>query len=154
MANLFENLQMMSELTEPVNEAATTVTADESPSKNDIVVDTITGRQYEILLSSEDGYIAMNKDNGFKTKIPEKIMMSGRFKYADTDIYNPTEDEETLIDELKTDTNYDEISYHIHEFAKTDKEKADKLMDLLFELEDNYTAKECADKLIMELSNM
>ncbi len=53
-----------------------------------------------------------------------------------------------LINELKTDTNYDEIAYHIHEYSKIDKNKAMELMDLLFELEDNKSPKECRDEII------
>lgn len=56
-----------------------------------------------------------------------------------------------LINELKTDTNYDEIVYHIHEYSKTDKNKAMELMDLLFELEDNKSPKECRDEIIKSL---
>lgn len=56
-----------------------------------------------------------------------------------------------LINELKTDTNYDEIAYHIHEYSKTDKNKAMELMDLLFELEDNKSPKECRDEIINRL---
>lgn len=56
-----------------------------------------------------------------------------------------------LINELKTDTNYDEIAYHIHEYSKADKNKAMELMDLLFELEDNKSPKECRDEIINRL---
>lgn len=56
-----------------------------------------------------------------------------------------------LINKLKTDTNYDEIAYHIHEYSKTDKNKAMELMDLLFELEDNKSPKECRDEIINHL---
>lgn len=56
-----------------------------------------------------------------------------------------------LINELKTDTNCDEIAYHIHEYSKTDKNKAMELMDLLFELEDNKSPKECRDEIINHL---
>lgn len=56
-----------------------------------------------------------------------------------------------LINELKTDTNYDEIAYHIHEYSKIDKNKAIELMDLLFELEDNKSPKECRDEIINHL---
>ena len=59
---------------------------------------------------------------------------------------------ETLIYELKTDTNYDEIAYHIHEYSKTDKKKASELMDLLFELEDNKSPKDCVDAIIKHLT--
>lgn len=57
-----------------------------------------------------------------------------------------------LINELKTDTNYDEIAYHIHEYSKTDKKKALELMDLLFELENNKSPKECVDEIINHLT--
>ena len=57
-----------------------------------------------------------------------------------------------LINELKTDTNYDEIAYHIHEYSKTDKKKALELMDLLFELENNKSPKECVDEIIKHLT--
>lgn len=57
-----------------------------------------------------------------------------------------------LINELKTDTNYDEIAYHIHEYSKTDKNKAMELMDLLFELEDNKSPKECRNEIINHLT--
>ena len=57
-----------------------------------------------------------------------------------------------LINELKTDTNYDEIAYHIHEYSKTNKNKAMELMDLLFELEDNKSPKECRDEIINHLT--
>lgn len=57
-----------------------------------------------------------------------------------------------LINELKTDTNYDEIAYHIHEYSKTDKNKASELMDLLFELENNKSPKECVDEIINHLA--
>ena len=56
-----------------------------------------------------------------------------------------------LINELKTDTNYDEIAYHIHEYAKTNKARALELMDKLFELERNKSPKECVDAIIAEL---
>lgn len=57
-----------------------------------------------------------------------------------------------LINELKTDTNYDEIAYHIHEYSKTNKNKASELMDLLFELENNKSPKECVDEIINHLA--
>ena len=57
-----------------------------------------------------------------------------------------------LINELKTDTNYDEIAYHIHEYSKTNKNKASELMDLLFELENNKSPKECVDEIIKHLT--
>lgn len=57
-----------------------------------------------------------------------------------------------LINELKTDTNYDEIAHHIHEYSKTDKNKASELMDLLFELENNKSPKECVDEIIKHLT--
>ena len=57
-----------------------------------------------------------------------------------------------LINELKTDTNYDEIAHHIHEYSKTDKNKASELMDLLFELENNKSPKECVDEIINHLA--
>lgn len=65
------------------------------------------------------------------------------------DIFNNTQE---LINELKTDTNYDEIAYHIHEYSKTDKNKASELMDLLFELENNKSPKECVDEIINHLA--
>lgn len=57
-----------------------------------------------------------------------------------------------LINELKTDTNYDEIAYHIHEYSKVDKKKAIELMDLLFDLEKNKNPKECIDEIIKHLA--
>ena len=57
-----------------------------------------------------------------------------------------------LINELKTDTNYDEIAYHIHEYSKVDKKKALELMDLLFDLETNKNPKECRDEIISHLT--
>lgn len=57
-----------------------------------------------------------------------------------------------LINELKTDTNYDEIAYHIHEYSKVDKKKALELMDLLFDLETNKSPKECKDEIISHLT--
>ena len=57
-----------------------------------------------------------------------------------------------LINELKTDTNYDEIAYHIHEYSKVDKKKASELMDLLFDLETNKSPKECRDEIISHLT--
>lgn len=57
-----------------------------------------------------------------------------------------------LINELKTDTNYDEIAYHIHEYSKTNKKKSLELMDLLFELENNKSPKECVDEIIKHLT--
>ena len=56
-----------------------------------------------------------------------------------------------LINELKSDTNYDELAYHIHEYAKTNKARALELMDKLFELERDKSPKECRDALISEL---
>lgn len=53
-----------------------------------------------------------------------------------------------FINELKSDTNYDEIAYHIHEYSKTDRKKALELMNLLFELEDNKNPKECIQEII------
>lgn len=53
-----------------------------------------------------------------------------------------------FINELKSDTSYDEIAYHIHEYSKTDRKKALELMDLLFELEDNKNPKECVQEII------
>ena len=57
-----------------------------------------------------------------------------------------------LINELKTDTNYDEIAYHIHEYSKVDKKKALELMDILFDLETNKSPKECRDEIISHLT--
>ena len=57
-----------------------------------------------------------------------------------------------LISELKTDTNYDEIAYHIHEYSKTDKKKALELMDLLFDLENDKSPKECVNEIINHLT--
>ena len=65
------------------------------------------------------------------------------------DIFNNTQE---LINELKTDTNYDEIAHHIHEYSKTNKKKASELMDLLFELENNKSPKECVDEIIKHLT--
>ena len=65
------------------------------------------------------------------------------------EIFNNTQE---LINELKTDTNYDEIAYHIHEYSKTDKKKALELMNLLFELENNKSPKECVDEIINHLT--
>ena len=65
------------------------------------------------------------------------------------EIFNNTQE---LINELKTDTNYDEIAHHIHEYSKTDKNKASELMDLLFELENNKSPKECVDEIINHLT--
>ena len=65
------------------------------------------------------------------------------------DIFNNTQE---LINELKTDTNYDEIAHHIHEYSKTNKKKASELMDLLFELENNKSPKECVDEIINHLT--
>lgn len=56
-----------------------------------------------------------------------------------------------LINELKTDTNYDEIAYHIHEYAKINKARALELMDKLFGLERDKSPQECRDILIDEL---
>lgn len=56
-----------------------------------------------------------------------------------------------LIKELSTDTNYDEIAYHIHEYSKTNKAKALELMNLLFELERDKSPKECRDEIIKSL---
>ena len=65
------------------------------------------------------------------------------------EIFNNTQE---LINELKTDTNYDEIAHHIHEYSKTNKKKASELMDLLFELENNKSPKECVDEIIKHLT--
>ena len=65
------------------------------------------------------------------------------------EIFNNTQE---LINELKTDTNYDEIAHHLHEYSKTDKKKASELMDLLFELENNKSPKECVDEIINHLT--
>lgn len=59
---------------------------------------------------------------------------------------------EALVNELKTDTNYDEIAYHIHEYSRTDKKKASELMDLLFDLEDSKSPKECRNEIIKHLT--
>lgn len=56
-----------------------------------------------------------------------------------------------LIKELRTDTNYDELAYHIHAYSKTDKNIASKLMNLLFEIENSKSPKECRDELIASL---
>lgn len=56
-----------------------------------------------------------------------------------------------LIKELSTDTNYDEIAYHIHCYSKTNKAIALELMDMLFELERNKSPKECRDEIINHL---
>jgi len=58
-----------------------------------------------------------------------------------------------LVNELKTDTNYDEIALHIHAYAKTNKARASELMDKLFELERSKSPKECRDALIADLEN-
>lgn len=59
-----------------------------------------------------------------------------------------------LIKELSTDTNYDEIAYHIHCYSHTDKELALKLMDMLFDLEQDASPKECRDCIIDELESL
>lgn len=57
-----------------------------------------------------------------------------------------------LVKELETDTNYDEIAYHINEYSKTDRTHALNLMDLLFELEtSDKSPKECRDEIIKSL---
>lgn len=53
-----------------------------------------------------------------------------------------------FINELKTDTNYDEIAYHINQYRKLDKKQAMELMDLLFEIEDTKNPKECVQDII------
>ena len=58
-----------------------------------------------------------------------------------------------LINELKSDTNYDEIALHIHAYAKTNKARASELMDKLFELEKSKSPKDCVEELIKELES-
>lgn len=54
-----------------------------------------------------------------------------------------------FLKEIGTDTNYDEIAYHIREYSKNDKAKALEMMDLLFDLENkNKTPKECINEII------
>lgn len=54
-----------------------------------------------------------------------------------------------FLKEIGTDTNYDEIAYHIREYSKNDKAKALEMMDLLFDLENkNKTPKECVNEII------
>ena len=60
---------------------------------------------------------------------------------------------ETLIYELKTDTNYDEIAYHINEYSKVDKHKASELMDILFDLENSKSPKECRNEIINHINS-
>ncbi len=57
-----------------------------------------------------------------------------------------------FINELKTDTNYDEIAYHINQYRKLDKEQAMELMDLLFEIEDTKNPKECIQDIINSIT--
>lgn len=57
-----------------------------------------------------------------------------------------------FINELKTDTNYDEIAYHINQYRKLDKEQAMELMDLLFEIEDTKNPKECVQDIINSIT--
>lgn len=60
---------------------------------------------------------------------------------------------ETLIYELKTDNNYDEIAYHINEYSKVDKHKASELMDILFDLENSKSPKECRNEIINHINS-
>ena len=53
-----------------------------------------------------------------------------------------------FIKEIKTDTDPHQIAYHIHEYSKVDKEMSDRLMDVLFDMEDDYTVKEIVNKLV------
>lgn len=57
-----------------------------------------------------------------------------------------------FINELKTDTNYDEIAYHINQYRKLDKKQASELMDLLFEIEDTKSPKECVQDIINSIT--
>ena len=53
-----------------------------------------------------------------------------------------------FIKEIKTDTDLHQIAYHIHEYSKVDKEMSDRLMDVLFDMEDDYAVKEIVNKLV------
>lgn len=57
-----------------------------------------------------------------------------------------------FINELKTDTNYDEIAYHINQYRKLDKKQAFELMDLLFEIEDTKSPKECVQDIVNSIT--
>ena len=82
-------------------------------------------------------YFAIFAISNYITQKKEYELFKQSWQYvADTNI------------ELKTDTNYDEIAYHINQYRKLDKKQAMELMDLLFEIEDTKNPKECVQDII------
>ncbi len=79
----------------------------------------------------------LTKVEGFINKTSSKLLKEEYFSSIDE-----------FINELKTDTNYDEIAYHINQYRKLDKKQAMELMDLLFEIEDTKNPKECVQDII------
>ena len=111
--------------------------------------------------NNEDGRMyhglstALNTIKDIITKSGEQVVIQNvtiaDSKNEDVKLEDTFNSIDELINELKTDTNYDEIAYHIHEYAKTNKARALELMDKLFELERNKSPKECVDALIDDL---
>lgn len=102
-----------------------------------------TGRMYYGLSQALDTIKNLITKSGDQVVI-QNVTLSDDSKLTEDNFTNIDE----FINELKSDTNYDEIAYHIHEYSKTDKKKALELMDLLFELEDNKNPRECVQEII------
>ena len=117
----------------------------------------------EYYVGDEDsGYTYYGIDNALSavkfhvTKFPTQCVvvnntLADSFKNENIKLEDTFNTIDELINELKTDTNYDEIALHIHDYAKTNKARASELMDKLFELEKSKSPKECRDALIADL---
>ena len=138
-------------LTESVSNTLEKIIAKEAlsvrMSDDYLIGDGEDGRMYHGLQQALDAIKNIISKSGEEVVI-QNITLSNKNDLKE-ETFNNTQE---LINELKTDTNYDEIAYHIHEYSKTDKKKALELMDLLFELEDSKSPKECVDEIINHLT--
>lgn len=109
------------------------------------------GRMYHGLGVAMDVIKRAITSSGEQLVVQNVTIADSLHEDVDTKLEDAFNSIDELINELKSDTNYDEIAYHIHEYAKVNKARALELMDKLFELERDKSPQECRDALIVEL---
>lgn len=136
-----------SKLTESVEKLLSKVESSINGIDDEYLVgDVETGRKYKGLEPTLSAIKSLITTNGDEVVV-QNITISDNSKLTE-DNFTSVDD---FIKELKSDTNYDEIAYHIHEYSKFDKKKALELMDLLFNNENNKNPKECINLIISAL---
>ena len=140
-------------LTESINTTVNKIITNEKAvrmSDEFYIGNTEDGRMYHGLSQALDVVKNMISTSGEQVVI-QNVTLNDLNESNSTKLEDTFNSIDELINELKTDTNYDEIAYHIHEYAKTNRARALELMDKLFELERDKSPQECRDILISTL---